>query len=64
MWTRIKEVPNLTIAAAWQEVLEESSVPCEIRLVEAALEDEGHSLYGVYVPNDRVHIAELVIQAL
>ena len=75
MWTHFRLAPNLVVAEAWREVIEDQGVPCQIWPLDPAHETGPEASermlrllgvvftpYQVVVPNDRVHVAGLVVQ--
>ena len=64
MWTHLRLAPDLIVAEAWREVIEDQGVPCQIWPLDDPIRLRGvvFTTYQVVVPNDRVHVAELVLQ--
>lgn len=61
MWAEITLARGLWVAEAWQELFENQGIPCKIW----PLDSLSHGLalvdYQVLVPNDRIHVADLVV---
>ncbi len=63
MWTQIRTAPNKLLAEMWCELLEYSSIPTLVR----PDEEEAHlgelGKQRIFVPSDRVHVAEDVFKS-
>lgn len=62
MWTHLRLADDLIVAEAWREVIEDQGVPCQIWPLDLTMRGATFTAYQVVVPNDRVHVAALVIQ--
>lgn len=61
MWAEIKVARTIWIAEAWQELFEDQGIPCKIWPMDSRSHGVALTTYQVLVPNDRVHVAELVL---
>jgi hypothetical protein len=50
------------VAEAWRVVVEDLGVPCQIWPLDPKMRGAMFTTYQVVVPNDRVHVAALVVQ--
>ncbi len=64
MWVLFRQTPNTFAAEAWQELCEEAGVPCRIWWSEGNQPGDLAAPCGVYVPNDRLHVAEMLANNL
>lgn len=64
MWTPFRTAPNLTAADAWQELLEEGGIPCDLYWPDPATRGDARAAVVLLIPNDRMHVAELVLTTL
>lgn len=62
MWTHLRLAPNLIIAEAWHELIQDQGVPCQIWPLDMKMRGATFTPYQVVVPNDRVHVAMLSVQ--
>ena len=62
MWTHLRLADDLVVAEAWREVIEDQGVPCQIWPLDLKMRGAFFTTYQVVVPNDRVHVAGLVVQ--
>jgi hypothetical protein len=62
MWTHLRLADDLVVAEAWREVIEDQGVPCQIWPLDLKMRGAFFTIYQVLVPNDRVHVAGLVVQ--
>ncbi|TAK25556.1 MAG: hypothetical protein EPO26_04100 [Chloroflexota bacterium] len=62
MWTHLRLAADLIIAEAWKEVIEDQGVPCQVWPLDLGLRGVVFTTYQVVVPNDRVHVAGLIVQ--
>jgi hypothetical protein len=62
MWTHLRLAGDAIVAEAWREVIEEQGVPCQIWPLDMSMRGAAFTTYQVVVPNDRVHVAALIIQ--
>ena len=62
MWTHLRLAPNLIIAEAWLELIQDQGVPCQIWPLDMKMRGATFTTYQVVVPNDRVHVAMLSVQ--
>ncbi len=61
MWAEIKVARDVWIAEAWRELLENQGIPCLIWPLDSVSHGVALTVYQVVVPNDRVHVADLVL---
>jgi len=61
VWAEIKRARNLIVAEAWREVFENQGIPCKIWPLDSRSHGVALASYQVLVPNDRLHVADLVI---
>lgn len=62
MWTHLRLAGDAIVAEAWREVIEDQGVPCQIWPLDMSMRGAAFTTYQVVVPNDRVHVAALIIQ--
>jgi hypothetical protein len=62
MWTHLRLADDAIVAEAWREVIEDQGVPCQIWPLDMTMRGAAFTTYQVVVPNDRVHVAALIIQ--
>jgi hypothetical protein len=62
MWTHLRLAPDLIVATAWRELIQDQGVPCQIWPLDMSKRGVVHTTYQVVVPNDRVHVAALSVQ--
>jgi len=64
MWIHIKTAPNAVMADAWRELLENEGIPCQVKPdpAEKHLGDLAHQ--RIYVPKDRVQVAEELLRTV
>ncbi len=64
MWTHIRTAPNKLLAETWCELLENENIPTRVKPVksEAHLGDLGQQ--RIYVPKDRVEVAEEILRSI
>lgn len=62
MWTHLRLAADLIVAEAWKEVIEDQGVPCQVWPLDPDLRGVVFTTYQVVVPNDRVHVAGLIVQ--
>jgi uncharacterized protein (DUF486 family) len=61
MWAEIKVARDVWIAEAWRELLENQGIPCLIWPLDSVSHGVALTGYQIVVPNDRVHVADLVL---
>jgi hypothetical protein len=61
MWAEIKVARNLWVAQAWRELFENQGIPCQLWPLDSRSHGVALAKYQVLVPNDRIHVAELVL---
>lgn len=61
MWAEIRVARNLWVAEAWREVFENQGIPSIVWPLDSRSHGSALSGYQVLVPNDRVHVADLVL---
>lgn len=64
MWTPFRTAPNLAAAEAWQDFLEEAGIPCELYWPDVSQRGDATAPCQLLVPNDRMHVVELVLSTL
>ena len=62
MWTHLRLASDALVAEAWRELIEDQGVPCQVWPLDARMRGAVFTTYQVVVPNDRVHVADLIIQ--
>jgi hypothetical protein len=60
MWVVFRKVANGIAAEAWYEFCEEGGVPCRIWWSDSSRRGDLTAACEVYVPNDRLHVAEML----
>jgi hypothetical protein len=60
MWVLFKSTSNAIAAEAWHEFCEEGGVPSRIWWSDPTRRGDLSASCAVYVPNDRLHVAELM----
>lgn len=61
MWVQIRMVRTLPVARAWRELLENQGIPCQLWPADGRSHGLPLAEYQVLVPNDRLHVADVVI---
>ena len=61
VWSEIKVARDIWIAEAWRELFENQGIPCQIWPIDSRSHGVALTTYQVLVPNDRVHVADLVL---
>jgi len=61
VWAEIKVARDLWIAEAWRELFEDQGIPCQIWPLDSRSHGVALASYQVLVPNDRLHVADLVV---
>ncbi len=61
MWTQIRVARTLPVAEAWRELLEDQNIPCKLWPLDGRSHGIPLATYQVLVPNDRRHVADVVI---
>jgi hypothetical protein len=61
VWSEIKVARDIWIAEAWKELFENQGIPCQIWPMDSRSHGVALTAYQVLVPNDRVHVADLVL---
>ena len=65
MWAQIKSAPNLMIAEMWKEYFEGEGIPARILPDRDKKPDSGElASYGIYVSQEKVHVAQEVLRKL
>ncbi|MBM4417851.1 MAG: hypothetical protein FJ033_06005 [Chloroflexi bacterium] len=62
MWTHLRLADDLIVAEAWKEVIEDQGIPCQVWPLASDQRGIVFTRYQIVVPNDRVHVATLVVQ--
>ncbi|MCL4534071.1 MAG: hypothetical protein M1370_02800 [Bacteroidetes bacterium] len=60
MWVLFRKTENTFAAEAWRELCEDGGVPCRVWWCDPTQYGDLASPCGVFVPNDRLHVAELL----
>ncbi len=61
MWAEIKVARDIWIAESWRELFENQGIPCQIWPLDSRSHGAVFAEYQVLVPNDRLHVADLVL---
>ncbi len=61
MWAEIRVVRDIRIAEAWRELFENQGIPCKFWPMDSRSHGVALTTYQVLVPNDRLHVADLVL---
>jgi hypothetical protein len=61
VWAEIKVARDIWIAEAWREVFENQGIPCQIWPMDSRSHGVALTTYQILVPNDRLHVADLVV---
>lgn len=61
VWAEIKVARDIWIAEAWRELFENQGIPCQIWPLDSKSHGVALTAYQVLVPNDRLHVADLVL---
>jgi hypothetical protein len=64
MWTHIRTAPNKVVAETWCELLEEQGIPTRVERDEAEAHLEDLARQRIFVPKDRVEVAEEILRAM
>jgi len=61
VWAEIRVARDIRIAEAWREVFENQGIPSKIWPMDSRSHGVALTEYQVLVPNDRLHVADLVL---
>ncbi len=61
MWVELRVARTLPVAEAWQRLFDEQGIPCKLWPVDGKSLGLPFATYQVLVPNDRLHVADVVV---
>jgi hypothetical protein len=61
VWVQIRVARTLPVAEAWRELFENQGIPCKLWPLDGQSHGAPLASYQVLVPNDRLHVADVVL---